>query len=317
MFSFKVPQFFYSEFGLTSSFDTQVPGKWILSGEHAVLRGSPALVFPLHSLTLRLRFEPAREGSASTVGCAFAGPRGEELRMLFWGVWERALALLDRGLSPALSAGQFQLENSLPVGCGLGASASLCVAVARWFVWRNWLNQDRLYEFARELENLFHLESSGVDIAVALSGCPLHFERNGRQFPLKTHWTPHWYLSYSGRRGITSECVQQVKLWIDAHPHEASEVDQLMRESVSLCESALQTSRELGGPQLILAIQKAHQCFARWGLINGEAEAHMQGLMAAGATAVKPTGSGGGGYVLSLWPHPAPASLAQELIPLG
>src|SRR5207247_9623027 len=38
-----------------SDFHTRTFGKWILAGEHAVLRGSPALAFPLRARGLELR----------------------------------------------------------------------------------------------------------------------------------------------------------------------------------------------------------------------------------------------------------------------
>ena len=41
----------------------QAHGKWILLGEHAVLRGCPALVFPLPSFFLKLTVEPRASGS--------------------------------------------------------------------------------------------------------------------------------------------------------------------------------------------------------------------------------------------------------------
>ena len=40
----------------------QAYGKWILLGEHAVLRGCPALVFPLPSFFLKLTVEPSTSG---------------------------------------------------------------------------------------------------------------------------------------------------------------------------------------------------------------------------------------------------------------
>ena len=49
------------------------------------------------------------------------------------------------------------------------------------------------------------------------------------------------------------------------------------------------------------AMNQAQHCFHAWGLITPALAAHMQALRNAGAIAVKPTGSGGGGYVLSLW----------------
>jgi mevalonate kinase len=41
----------------------------------------------------------------------------------------------------------------------------------------------------------------------------------------------------------------------------------------------------------------------------------MEMLKKAGAVAVKPTGSGGGGYVLSLWTTQPPEELLSKLIP--
>ena len=45
----------------------------------------------------------------------------------------------------------------------------------------------------------------------------------------------------------------------------------------------------------------AKDCFEQWGLIDSSVQAEMDRLSAQGALAVKPTGSGGGGYLLSLW----------------
>ncbi len=38
--------------------ETIVHGKWILAGEHAVIRGFGALIFPIPSQQLRLQFNP-------------------------------------------------------------------------------------------------------------------------------------------------------------------------------------------------------------------------------------------------------------------
>jgi len=293
-------------------YNDSVFGKWILAGEHAVLRGCPALVFPVRGRRLNLRFEPTDR----PLTARFFGEHGEEMHLLFWGVFEKGLHLLN--LNRDDFTGQISIENSIPVGAGLGASAALCSAVARWFVASELIASADAQEFARQLENLFHGESSGVDIAVALRGRGLRFVRGGDISEVEIGWQPKWYLSFSGKRGVTSECVSRVKnLWATA-PEAAQKIDDDMRTAVELAQRALaQTSSETGLKPLAESIELAGSCFERWGLVSSDLKRHISRLRESGAIAVKPTGSGEGGYVLSLYQQEPQTFSQLELISLS
>ncbi len=283
-------------------------GKWILTGEHAVLRGAPALVFPLREKKMEFYYEKF----AADFNVEFRGSSGEEVKLIFWGLLEEALKRLS--LKREQLSGKLTINSDLPLGAGLGASAALCVGVSRLFKNLNFIQEDDLFEFSRGLENLFHGESSGVDIAVALTGEPLKFYRFEGRKPLSIRWKPHFYVSFSGQRGITSECVAKVSAMHKSDKVNALELDQQMMLASDMCEKALQTPSPEGFLALKKGIEKASQVFSDWGLIDAATANHMDALKALGAVAVKPTGSGGGGYVLSLWNNEPPKENSLNLI---
>lgn len=290
-------------------FSTRAYGKWILAGEHSVLRGVPALVFPLKSRFLQLDFIPSEQ----RLTVELSGQNGSELELLLWGVIERACQTLK--ISRDQLKGQLLIQSSVPVGAGMGASATICVALTRWLGHLGFVSENDFYEFARNLENLFHGESSGVDVAVALSGEALLFSRSGERVQFKPAWMPHWYVSYSGQRGVTADCVTKVKKFLVEQPDRGAKLDSQMHESVKLAHAALTSPQSAESyAQLLEAIKLARQCFEEWGLTDGELSRHMRLLEDSGATVVKPTGSGGGGFVLSLWQKEIPESLRGQLI---
>jgi len=280
-------------------FSERTFGKWILAGEHAVLRGSPALVFPARAFAMTFSWQP----SSSPLTVNFSGQHGNELQLIFWGLLEHALQKVGRGRDAM--RGDLRVESALPLGAGLGGSGALCVGVGRTFAHWGYIQEKEIYDFSRELENLFHGESSGVDIAVALEGRGLRFMRGGERSPLAVAWRPNMYLSYSGKRGVTSECVKKVRELGEKSPHLGEKLDGQMREAVEMAEKALAVDATSSLDQLSRAMDLGRDCFYKWGLCDGALDQHMHELIQAGAIAVKPTGSGGGGHVLSLWENDA------------
>lgn len=278
------------------NFETRTFGKWILAGEHTVLRGGKALVFPLRSRFLDFKYSYLKSKNLE-IEIPVGYP--EEFKLLFWSVFEKACQM--KNLSAQQFQGLIQMKANIPVGSGLGASASLCVALTRWFESLQILESSETFQFAKTLEDVFHGESSGVDVAVVLSEKGLLFQRHGTLATFESTWQPNWFLSHCGHRGITKECVQKVQSWGLENPSELDRIDQQMKASVELCVQALTGNEVQGKPQLIEALDKAQDCFNQWGLVNSALAQHMKTLKSAGALALKPTGSGLGGYVLSLW----------------
>ena len=97
-----------------SSFTTTTHAKWILAGEHAVLRGHGALVFPLknHQLTLSYTQENAE------LDADYSGSSGADMSLLFWSVLQQGQQLLGHSLNRL--SGHFHIDSNIPIGVGMG-----------------------------------------------------------------------------------------------------------------------------------------------------------------------------------------------------
>lgn len=290
-----------------SDWQVEVPGKWILFGEHAVLRGSQAIVFPLRSRFLSFSYFK----SSADLKIQIAGLCASDLELFIWSVVERALSEL--GIKRSDLKGELKIYSHIQFGAGMGASATLAVGLTLFFQYLGVLKTDP-FLFAKKLEDLFHGESSGVDVAVALHQKPLIFEKNKENIFFDLKKLPLLYLSYTGQRGVTKDCVNKVKNLISERPEQAQVIDERMKKVV---QDFIKARFEWNQTEWIEHLNMAQSCFESWDLVPSAVEQHMQKLKNAGALACKLTGSGSGGYVLSLWnDKPTSSELTAELIPV-
>jgi len=293
---------------MLSNFECQTNGKWILCGEHAVIRNHPALVFPLKNMPLSLKFNT----NNAPLSASLTDHTKSRIDPILLSIVERGFSLLK--INPESYFGHFEFSSKLPIGSGLGASAALSVAISKWFIAQNFIEENDCYTFSRELENLFHSKSSGLDIAGSMCDHGVYFQQ-GNIRSLNLSWAPKWFLSFSGTVGNTASCVKKVAKLLITSPKHSLELDQQMAKSVNIAEQALtQIYTKNSILDLAKAINLASNCFTQWQLMNDDVNNHISKLQNAGAIATKPTGSGDGGYVLSLWQDKPPESLSDILV---
>jgi mevalonate kinase len=274
----------------------KIPGKWILLGEHSVVRGGPALAFPLPSHFLQFR------ALVEKTGGHFSLVARSEKYLTLTEALEKALRSSSHYSELPPIKLIVSLESSIPVSSGQGSSAAICTAAAQLLREFEIINENEIFSAAHQMENTFHGTSSGLDIAAVQSKSGIYFSPSQGSIPLQLAWQPRLYLFDTGTRSSTKSAVEKVSAM------QRADLDERMKRAVEIARNALESTHSL--PELTEALRMGASCFAEWDLVTEEMKRASDLLQKAGAIAVKPTGSGNGGFLLSLWQKNPPASLA-------
>ena len=209
------------------------PGKIILSGEHAVVHGAPALVTAVnvHALAamtphtgdhveLSTPFGTRRWDGVESMGGVLAATRDRlsafnQGRLPIGEVLADPLDFVGLCLGLAFeSTGapapcKLSLLSDLPQGAGTGSSAAVaaaCLLAARTAVGRHPTAED-LYQLTLDAESFHHGTPSGADPHAAVHGGAFRFQKGKRPVPL-TFSAFDLTLVHTGRpASTTGECV--------------------------------------------------------------------------------------------------------------
>lgn len=263
--------------------------KWILTGEHAVIRGAKAIVFPFKNYKSSLKFIP---GDCMQI----LDKRVENSHQIIDSLIDIASSFT--GILKEKFYGLIKIESSIPIGKGLGSSAALCANITKLSEFLGY--QGDLLLLGRYLENKFHKNSSGLDIAASIYNKSIIFQNNKIKEFLNLKNLPHLTLTYCGKTSLTSICVEKIDKLFRSDENKAISLDEDMNTSAELCEKGLQ---EENLSLLADGINLGNEVFKAWELYNDELKTVADFLRKKGVVAFKPTGSGLGGYVVGLWDH--------------
>ncbi len=191
------------------SLTVRTPGKLILSGEHAVVYGNPALAMAInlytettisgytqaeqknilfnlldfryhqaHSLTTLRRVKQSIQDKYQKFLQGQYGIRdvlNEPFELMQFAVTH----LIDKRKVNLPQGIEVRTNSSIPMGCGMGSSAAAVVssmfAVARFSNLE--MDLENCYQLAWEAENMQHGHSSGVDVYLVLHGGCIRFQK--------------------------------------------------------------------------------------------------------------------------------------------
>lgn len=273
-------------------FKTTVPGKWVLAGEHTVLRGGSAVALPHPEYKLSLEFSPQK------INTLQVEPQSVEVTVL--SLLERAQEVLkSKNILFDLPKGILKIESSIPTGAGLGSSAALCVALSR-FVLAGLLPNSQTpdeIDLARELEHVFHGKSSGMDVAVVSLEKPILFSMESGAKPLKISKFPSFLFVDTGLRSSTRDCVLKVEEKRKSNVGLATQWD----EQMNLASSEVVQGLESNDLHLLAqGMNRSQKVFESWGLVPSKVTEISKENTLKDKLAWRLTGAGDGGFLVAL-----------------
>lgn len=273
---------------------TLAPAKVILGGEHAVVYGFPALVFPLTSLQTEVQL---RETNVPGIKVWLANiPQPTEAQMAFvYAACRTILAGLDRPMPD----GTLVIQSDLPLQSGLGSSASLSVALARAFsrLYGASTDAEAIQRLAHAAEHAAHGRASGVDTAAIAWGRPLRYVPTEAPQPLVIESPLTLVIAFSGHGSPTQAVVMDLAARREADPDRYAEIFQGIGEQVEAMTRALAAGDV---PALGKAMVANHHLLQALDVSSPALDQLVDAAMAAGAYGAKLTGAGRGGCALAL-----------------
>ena len=248
------------------------PGKFILSGEHAVVYGHRAVAAAVsRGTTVTLR---ARPGPSGIEQSALVDPR----------LWP-ALATLV----PAEGIG-VSIASDLPVGAGMGSSAALAVALVRALA--AWEGREATFaechERAFAVERVFHGTPSGIDHTVSAMGGVVRYRKREPPEALLLPRPVHLVVANTGTPGDTAAMVAGVR---------ARNPVAKLRRIGAVAEMV--AARLVRGEDVGPLFSENHRLLRGIAVSTPALDAMCAAMEAAGATGAKLAGAGGGGVAIA------------------
>lgn len=268
---------------MPAEYRIKVPGKVIISGEHAVVMGAPALAA---ACTLYVE-NHIRENNGKNI--SIKSKENENTDPLYYAVrkFEERFGLTK--------GADMEISSSVPTGSGMGSSAAAITSVFAGLCILHdiRLPKKELVSIIRDCENLVHGTSSGLDPAAVVSGGIVKLEK-GKILPgpaVALGKGPGFSIIFTGRPlSTTGEAVSHTKKLF------TPELLQKFTEAEKNIETALQENDEA---LLLKSITENERLLEKIGVVPAPVTAFAEKVEAlggafkiSGAGAIRGTGAG-------------------------
>jgi mevalonate kinase len=285
------------------------PAKVILTGEHFVVHGQPALAAAIDiysKVTVRSNVQQIIEITSSSLGITnkFSIKQlGKKINLISNNrVMEPLKHIIEKILQIAgqVDCGlKIQIDSEIPVGVGLGSSASTAVsttmAVAKYLNLE--LEKNEIFEIASIQEKLIHKKPSGIDCTTATYGGVIFFKIGKISEYLQPNNNINIVIGDTRNKRSTGDLVTRVTQLVNLGNGEISRISE---SAGKLTIEAVRSYREGDFETLGKIMNKNHKLLQKIGISTIQLDQFVKVSRQAGALGAKLTGAGGGGCMIAL-----------------
>ena len=209
-----------------------------------------------------------------------------------------ASATLDRLKSRTKNLA-IEANCQIPIGAGLGSSASTTVAAISAVAKSRGatLDRDDIFQLAFVSENYLHGKPSGVDQATCAHGGIIQFERPAKIIPIKIKRPPMILVCDSGLHRSTKALVGSV---VKRSSEEAERFHAHLKEVSEISTGVVRAIKNEDATELGFLMSRNHELLRQIGVSTPTLDHLVEEAKRVGALGAKLTGAGGGGCVIAL-----------------
>ena len=275
----------------TGKVKSEACGKAILVGEHAVVYGAKAVALPLKDMRLQIEGVRNHSDRNDDINLFIDGHRmqGDVLKLVY-----KAFEVLN--IKPFPFDGY--AKSTLPIGAGLGSSATLCIAILKCLsqVMKKELSPTLLAKLGNNLERLFHGTPSGLDASVVAFESPILFSKEAGPKPVEIASAP-WTFAIidSGMKSSTQAMIDKARPFFQGENSE-----HIIERFNQLADLTLISLKEKDSSLMAHVMDEAHALLDQAGVVPERLRDVVKTTKDLGALSTKITGAGGGGALISL-----------------
>jgi mevalonate kinase len=284
---------------------SRAPGKIILSGEQFVVLGAPAVAMAIN-LYSTIKVEPSQSGRIEVTAdiplhlVEDTNKRSSvrENQALLEPLRLAASATLDH-LSTRDRSVHVDAHCQIPIGAGLGSSASITVATISAIAKsrRARLDPQEIFKLAFISENYLHGQPSGVDQATCIYGGVIQFKKSSKIKAISVKRPPMILVADSGAHRSTKTLVGSV---VKRSRQQTDTFQTHLDEITAISNGVIQALRKEDDLGLGLLMNRNHELLRQIGVSTPALDRLVAEARAAGALGAKLTGAGGGGCIIAL-----------------
>jgi len=274
--------------------------KFILLGEHAVVYDRYAIAYPIND-AVKISINDQEKNLAFTLSGFLEQEISEGSE--YFSYFKKLLDVICNSFAVDVPLVRFDINSQVPLAMGLGASASIAVALSN--VLNNYFglskNSEEINKIAFECEKINHIQPSGIDNTVASFGKAVFYNKNKPINVLSKKYSKSLpiIIAMSKSPSKTSDLVTSVA---DARNKNKELFEKIFDQMGEISQQGLDAIKKENFNQLGDLMNIYQGLLNSIGVSTPELESMIDIARSSGALGAKLTGSGGGGSIIALCP---------------